>query len=257
MRSGSEKFPNSEPEEFRMKTRIVILLMVFLASTVFASAAEGFGHGMGKGGFRFGRILAMGMEIMDKLALTEEQESSIQGVVLDASVEIIPVGAELLVSKIKLMAEMKKDDPDMNVISPLIDSSAENMKKISKKVIASLISVKKILTPDQKKKLKALMKDFRKNRFKQRHGKFSRRDGQSKMAGHPQGCQCSQPRRGESRNIGRPEMMHRPMMHQFRPDIKSKELGARHWNPKKPESEAKPAVPAVTPETLPTTTPVE
>ncbi|MCK5682524.1 periplasmic heavy metal sensor [bacterium] len=171
-----------------MKKKITILLLMFFVSTVFASAFGGFGS-FGKqkdhrrrGGFNFRRIIAKGHHLMEELDLTDEQQTKIQGIMVDAAVNIIPTGAELLVAKIKLMVELKKDDPDMKVINPLIDSSAENLKKITKSAIEAVIMAKKVLTPEQKKKLKETLKKFRHGK---RHGQ--RGKGHGLKQGHGKG----------------------------------------------------------------------
>ena len=157
-----------------MKKKLAVLLLVFFVSSIFASAFGGFGSfgRSGKkarrGGFNFGRIINTGYRIMEKLDLTDEQQIKIQEVVVDAAVKIIPVGAELLVAKIKLAVELKKDDPDIKVINPLIDTSADNLKKVAKLGITALIDVKKLLTLEQKKKFKEIMKEFRKERHSRR-----------------------------------------------------------------------------------------
>lgn len=105
----------------------------------------------------------------DEIGLTEEQEKEINNLFLDLKKSIINNKAQIKIISLDVKNEMQKEDPDYNLICDYIDKKNKIRTDSEKLLIRTIIKLKKVLTKEQKDKLKKLIRQKKQNRRKKRH----------------------------------------------------------------------------------------
>ena len=91
-----------------------------------------------------------------ELGLTEAQLDSISTIRYLTKKELIPLQSELRMKNLELRHEMEKDEPNERKIMRLADEIAQIKAQIRKKNLIKTLNVRKVLTPEQRRKLKEL-----------------------------------------------------------------------------------------------------
>jgi Spy/CpxP family protein refolding chaperone len=155
----------------RMKNKVIITLIIAVILLWGSSSSQAFFGGPDKEGVsdksarsekmvdRMTKDLNLNKEQKDKFtADTEEIEKTAK--------EIRTKDRELMD---KIQKELLKDNPDMKVIRSLMETINQNMTDIQFKRISHLVEFRKVLTPEQREKFKAMI-DNREKREKKTRG---------------------------------------------------------------------------------------
>lgn len=151
------------------KQSIIVCLLTFLFVGIFSMAcyAEGYckgkkydqghgrGHGLEKKVFHTFH-LAMANEV--ELGLSEDQYEKIKTLKINTKKDLIIKRAEVDVLKIDIKAKLWEDTIDRKGINKLIDKKYELKKEKAKALVDAYAQFKKILTEDQKKMLKTIVR---------------------------------------------------------------------------------------------------
>ncbi len=105
--------------------------------------------------------------------LTEEQKSQIEEINLETLKEVQPLRDELQVNNAELNTLVKKDDPDMDAISKLVEENSGIRTRIQMLNIEGRIKIRSLLTEDQKVRFDAGATGMR--QFRDRSGYMPQR----------------------------------------------------------------------------------
>lgn len=150
--------------------RNFVSLVVLCVLTVFVSAGYA-DHGVGYhkkgeyGGYHRKGLSGKAMKKMHmvlrnkkELEITDEQEQAIRKLKYDTKKKVITMKAEADVIAVDIKSMMYDDDPmDTEAINALIDKKYEIKKNKAKILIGAYAELKKILTAEQKDKLRDLV----------------------------------------------------------------------------------------------------
>lgn len=145
-----------------MKKSFVILLMVLFLSTISSYAFSPFGMQ----GMKIKKVIGIAYKLSNELDLTDEQKDTIYSVITDSAMKIIPIVADNLVTRIKIVTELRKDEPNINLINPMIDTIAAKKAEVFKTLLKGFIDIKKTLTKNQIEKIKDIVKNQIERKFK-------------------------------------------------------------------------------------------
>jgi len=149
------------------KQSIIVCLLTFLFVGIFSMAcyAEGYckgkkydkghGHGLEKKVFH-NFHLAIANEV--ELGLSEEQYEKIKTLKINTKKDLIIKRAEIDVLKIDIKAKLWEDTIDKKGINKLIDKKYELKKEKAKALVDAHAQFKNILTEEQKKTLKTIIR---------------------------------------------------------------------------------------------------
>ena len=105
------------------------------------------------------------MKNQEELGLSDEQVEKIRALKLDTKKKVIMQKAEIEVLAVDIKAKLWWGDPvDMEAVNKLIDQKYEIKKGKAKNLAGAIAELKKILTEEQKDKLKALRKEHHKGK---------------------------------------------------------------------------------------------
>ncbi len=93
----------------------------------------------------------------DELGVTDEQLAQLKKIKIATKKSLIEKQAAIDVLKVDIRSSLHNPEIDLSAINKLIDKKYEIKKAKSKQVVASIAELKKILTKDQLKQLKAMM----------------------------------------------------------------------------------------------------
>jgi len=88
-----------------------------------------------------------GLQLLD---LTEEQKDQIKEIHLAHMKDVQPLKDEVKINRVKIDVLLKRDDPDMKEIVSLIEGNGKLLTQIQVKSIEQKISVRSLLTDEQK-----------------------------------------------------------------------------------------------------------
>jgi Spy/CpxP family protein refolding chaperone len=88
-----------------------------------------------------------GLQFLD---LTQEQKDQIKEIHLAHMKDVQPLKDEVKINRVKVDALLKKDDPDKKEIVSLLESNGKLLTQIQVKSIEQKISVRSLLTDEQK-----------------------------------------------------------------------------------------------------------
>ncbi|MDD5634733.1 MAG: Spy/CpxP family protein refolding chaperone [Candidatus Omnitrophica bacterium] len=157
----------------KLKIVMMIVLAMFLfgfVSSAFAFHGEGEGrapkpgscpHMMQGGDYSRGSYCKIGILLSkaEELNLTESQIKAMMELKNRVDKQMINYDAQIGVVMIDLRAMMCQDDLNKAEIDKLIDKKYEIKKEKAKYITSTMVEVNSLLTPDQKKAYKSMMKN--------------------------------------------------------------------------------------------------
>jgi Spy/CpxP family protein refolding chaperone len=153
---------NKPQEEQKMKTKKALwiltpVLIVALATTVFAQG-------------NFSRCVN-NPRLKEALELTPEQEEKIDAIHSEFEENRIDLKASMEKAQLKLREEMKKDETNEELVMDLVEEGGQIKIELRKIGIREILSVKSILTPEQREKAKDAMGKMhsRREEFRNKH----------------------------------------------------------------------------------------
>lgn len=96
-------------------------------------------------------------KMMMGLNLSEEQQAKLADMRLQMQKEMIPLRSDLQSLRSKLKLEIVKDNPDQKVIDNLLTQISDKRKQIMKMRIQHQQELRKLLSPEQRKKFDAMI----------------------------------------------------------------------------------------------------
>jgi len=179
-----------------MKKWIVAGTVVILAalSLAFAGYRAGFAspHGFRgpQGHFMMSqRILALldNDQFRAKINLTDDQANHLRQIIVDAQKSAIETRARMAVDGIELRELLRADKPDQDAVMKKADEITTLRGQMMKNGIQAIFEAKKVLTPEQQKKVRDLMEsrfsrgDWGTRRMEHGRGGMMRPQGQRNM----------------------------------------------------------------------------
>lgn len=154
-----------DPNEARKKgVGLTTIVGIGIAAVIAigAGAAVAGGGGWAKGGMH-----GMGMrfaehrfeKVMDEIDATDEQQDKIWAIVDKTRADLRPVGREFRDSREEAMAILSAPTIDKAAVETMRASRIAAIDAASKKAVAALVEAAEVLTPEQRAKLAAEMKD--------------------------------------------------------------------------------------------------
>ncbi len=107
---------------------------------------------------KFQEHFALCLKNADKLGLTEEQIGQLKKIHNEQLKKLIMLKAEVKVIDVDLSAELEKDVPNLDRVEKLLKKQEELKTKYRLELVRAKVESSKILTKEQRKKLKTLMK---------------------------------------------------------------------------------------------------
>lgn len=93
----------------------------------------------------------------EELGLSDDQVDKIIALKLNAKKSLIKYDADIDTFALDIMSELKKDDININMINAMIDKKYAVKTQRAKDIIAACVNIRKILTDEQRKKLKDML----------------------------------------------------------------------------------------------------
>ncbi len=150
---------------WRMKTKAIraLLLALALAVSVIPNASYAFEHGEGKGHYRdledkFFEKVHFLMTNREELGISDDQAGKVKALTLKVKKDMIKRGAEIEILALDLKTETGKDPVDMTAVNKLIDKKYDLKKEEAKSLAEACVTLKGILTKEQKAKMKGIWK---------------------------------------------------------------------------------------------------
>jgi len=94
----------------------------------------------------------------DDLGITAEQLKKIKTLKIDTKKDLIRKSADIDIIKIDIHSELWEDTIDVKKVNKLIDKKYNIKKEKSKSIVKAYVSLKELLTDEQKIKMKSLKK---------------------------------------------------------------------------------------------------
>lgn len=135
--------------------------------------------------FRTGRFMGRGMgawwknpELAQKVGLSDDQTQQLEKISYQSKLQMIDLRATLEKEQLNLHQQLESDQPNEDSVLGQVDKVAEARAAIEKARVQTMLATRKVLTPDQWKKLRAARREFRpKILMRQRPGGgFARHD---------------------------------------------------------------------------------
>ncbi|NQT46560.1 MAG: Spy/CpxP family protein refolding chaperone [Candidatus Omnitrophica bacterium] len=151
----------------------VRLAAVLIAILFLASASQAFHPGKSEGHHKdFGEKFSLKAHLIlkneEELGLSDDQVEKVKTLKLKNKKGLIMQEAEIEVLSLELKSKMWSDEIDTSAINKLIDQKYELKKAKAKSSVEACVALKKILTKEQKAKLKALYKGCKQKEWKER-----------------------------------------------------------------------------------------
>jgi Spy/CpxP family protein refolding chaperone len=122
----------------------------------FRGGGSGEGFGFGHGARMGARLLAMldNDHVKTALGLTEDQTSQLRQIVVNTEKATIQDRANMEVRGIELRELLRADNPDRDAVLKKVDEISALRGEMMKQDVDALLSAKKVLTPEQQKKIR-------------------------------------------------------------------------------------------------------
>jgi len=130
-----------------------VLVTLFVLSTVLTSEASAQRHS----GRHHGPMFKLGM-LADELELTDEQQAKIEEQKFAAGKTAIELRSKIQIARLELHKLMHADNPDEGKIKSKVEEIGKLKTEKQLNRVESHLSMQKILTPEQKEKLRSLKK---------------------------------------------------------------------------------------------------
>ena len=108
----------------------------------------------------------MVLENSEELGLSDEQVKKVKELKMSTMKDLIKKNAEIEVLAIDIKAEMWADSINVNAVNKLVDKKYDLKKEKTKSLIAACVSLKDILTKEQKEKMKGIWKRHKEDKGK-------------------------------------------------------------------------------------------
>ncbi len=125
----------------------------------------------------FFRKVKMIYRLQEELGVTDEQLATVNSLKVALKKDVIMKNAKSEVIDVDIKAALYGDDVDVEAVDQLIDKKYAIKVQKAKKIISFIAELKKVLTPEQKDKLKMLVREYKPQ------GKWKHR-----AEGKPAGC---------------------------------------------------------------------
>jgi len=118
---------------------------------------RGQGHRMGP------QLLAMleNERVRTELGLTDQQADRLHQIAVEAKKSSVKTQADIAVRGIELREMLRADKPDREAVMKRVQEISELRGQLMKQHIESFLAAKSVLTPEQQKKMRALMEHRR------------------------------------------------------------------------------------------------
>jgi Spy/CpxP family protein refolding chaperone len=121
-------------------------------------------------------------KVIQALNLTPDQQQKLQDMSYQNRKQALDLRHDMELKRLDMQREFDKDNPDVTVLDKLIDEQSALRAKAGKARVQNMLAIKKVLTPEQWTKAKALLKERRAERMGRGGGGNRGRQG-----GHGQG----------------------------------------------------------------------
>ena len=98
------------------------------------------------------------LENYEELGLTDEDAKKIRELKIGTKKSLIRNTAEVELFTVDIIVKLHEDKPEISEINKLLDKKFDVKKAGMKKLIAAFIGIKKLLSKEQMKKMKAIFK---------------------------------------------------------------------------------------------------
>ncbi|MBX3572931.1 MAG: Spy/CpxP family protein refolding chaperone [Mesorhizobium sp.] len=157
---------NEKPNGGRYGTAFIVGVGIAAVIAIGAGAAIAQGFGMGPGGMGgFGGHMGMRFaehrfeKVMDEIGASAEQQDKIFAIVDKTRAELRPMGREFRGMREEVAALLTAPTIDRAAVEALRAKRIAEVDEASKKAVAAVIEAAEVLTPEQRAKLAAEMKD--------------------------------------------------------------------------------------------------
>ena len=143
-----------------MKKYFSLFLSLFLIAGV-ATASFAGGHDKKKDSMKdkFFEKVKMIYKHQDALEVSDDQMKEIKKIKIDLKKELIKTKAEIELVKIDIKSMMYEEDINVNAVNKLIEKKYALKEAKAKKLVASLVALKKTLTKEQIATMKKMYKE--------------------------------------------------------------------------------------------------
>lgn len=150
---------NEKPNGGRYGTAFIVGVGIAAVIAIGAGAAvaQGFGMGPGHMGMRFAEHRFE--KVMDEIGASAEQQDKIFAIVDRTRAELRPMGREFRGMREEVAALLTAPTIDKAAVEALRAKRIAEVDEASKKAVAAVIEAAEVLTPEQRAKLVAEMKD--------------------------------------------------------------------------------------------------
>lgn len=105
----------------------------------------------------------------EELGLSDDQVQRIHQVIVDTTKASIKTGADLAVRRIELRELLRADNPDRDAATKKVQEISNLRGELIKLRVEAMIAAKKVLTPEQQKKIRAF-REMRREEARRRRG---------------------------------------------------------------------------------------
>ncbi len=149
---------------------LTFVVGVGLAALIAIGAGAAIAQGIGKGSGGFGGHMGMRFaehrfeRIMDEIDATDEQQDKIWAIVDRTRAEMRPMGREFRGMREEVATLLSAPTIDKAAVEALRVKRIAEVDEASKKAVAAIVEAAEVLTPEQRAKLAAEMKDMHEGR---------------------------------------------------------------------------------------------
>ncbi len=109
--------------------------------------------------------------LQKELGLSKQQIEKIKDLKFSTDKEVVNLRSQMELKEIDLREELSKDSPDMNRVKNLIKAKHSIMADMELSKVKEYIGVKSIMTPEQVKKFKEIIRRRAKNRLREKRAR--------------------------------------------------------------------------------------
>ena len=147
-----------------------IVSIILTAALVLGFSLQAFAWGNPPAGRPHFNREKMAQKIIKELNLNDEQKAKFMDQVSQEEKDAKASWEKSKDLRGKLETELKQDNPDQKTVDSIIEEMGKNQSEIEKMRVHSIMELKKMLTPEQKEKLKSIM-EKNKDRAKDKNEK--------------------------------------------------------------------------------------
>lgn len=150
---------------------LTFVVGVGIAALIAIGAGAAIAQGVGKGPGGFGGHMGMRFaehrfeKVMDEIDATDEQQDRIWAIVDRTRADLRPMGREFRAMREEVAALLSAPTIDKAAVEALRVKRIAEVDEASKKAVAAIVEAAEVLTPEQRAKLAAEMKDRHEGRW--------------------------------------------------------------------------------------------